>query len=317
MAQRSANVLDIDDRVKQVQVFKALNDEIEELKVKEAKVDDDLQNLVKHQDEFIDDERHSLTSLSNLKDQLTWKKMQIKYLNEKINDARERQDHFYEQLYQYRQIIIEKCSLNELNADLISKTNEENSLDEEYQLLLEQLEDTEKQIEKYQQKLEVYEIDFKSNEERLVILQSNIKNLEQDLEDYQEKKESNEKNLSELREKLIKKRNEIKEDEKQRRVLNEQCFKSIYSKTFLEELIQNKQILAKKEDSPSIITRIQNELDQLPISFKHQVEEIDNRRSIISNEIKMKQTSLNHFKKDLETLTTTTMDFTTSSTMSM
>ena len=319
MAQHSTYVLGTDDREKQIQVFKALNDEINELRNKERKVDDDLQKLLNQQDELIDEEQKSLTNLSDLKDQLTLKKMQIKYLKEEINEVRKKRDTFYDQLHQYREAIEEKSSLNKLNVDLINKTDEKSFLYEEHQLLLEQQEEIEKQIENYQQKFDIYKIDLKSNEKQLEILQLNVKNLERDLQDSQKKKESNENNLSESRKTLAEKQNEIKKDEEQLRVLNEKFSQSNYLKTFIEELIENKQKLAKKEDSSTTLTRIQKELNQIPTSFKNQLEEIENRRKIIANEIKIKQAKINDLKKDLEkiTTTTTTIDFTTSSTMSM
>ncbi|CAF3030438.1 unnamed protein product, partial [Rotaria sp. Silwood2] len=116
---------------------------------------------------------------------------------------------------------------------------------------------------------------------------------------------------------FIEKQSEVKKDEKQLQVLNEKLSQSNYLKTFIKELIEYKQKLAKKEDSPATLTRIQKELDQIPKSFQNQLEEINNRRSVIANEIKIKQTKINDLQKDFDKIITTTIDFTTSSTMSI
>ncbi|CAF3005970.1 unnamed protein product [Rotaria sp. Silwood2] len=78
MAQRTMDVLVVDDREKQMQIFKALRDEINDSQNEERKVENDLRKFLNQQDELIDEEQQSLTVLSDLKDQLTLKSMHMK-----------------------------------------------------------------------------------------------------------------------------------------------------------------------------------------------------------------------------------------------
>jgi chromosome segregation ATPase len=299
MAQRSPNVLGLDDREEQLKIIKALRDEISELEEKERGVDVNLQELLNKQYKLIDDEQQFLTSLSNLKDELALKKIQTKSLNEEINEARKQQDNLYDQLYQYNQSIPEKTSSNEFNTDLIRNTDEESYLIEVHQLLLEQQNDIEKQIENYQHKINLYQDDLKSNEKQIEILQTSKKNLGQELEDRQRQKELKERDLSQSRNNLIERQNDRKRDEQQLRILREKSAQLDYSKTFLKELSKDKQ----KEVGP-ILKR-----------FKDELVEIDNRRKTIADEIRTKENDMKDLKKDIESITT--IDFTTSSTMSL
>lgn len=296
----------IDDREKQIQVFKALNDEIDELQSQERELDSELQKLLNEQDKQINEEQKTLVKLSSLKDELASKKMQMKYFNEKINEARKKQDDFYDQLNQCHKVIEENNLLKNFNGDLIDESGEESFLQVEHQLLLEQKTDIEKQIGNYKSQLGIYETDFKNNEKQLEILQSKIEYLERDLRNCQEKQELYEKDLFDSKKRLDENQNEAKDDKKQLKVLNEKFSHSNYRKTFIKELIEYKQKLSKKQESPETLIRIEKDLDQMPASLKKQLEEIDNRRKIIANDLHTKQTKVNNLKKDLEKITTTT-----------
>ncbi|CAF5092076.1 unnamed protein product [Rotaria sp. Silwood1] len=164
MAKRSPDISGLDDRENQMEVFKALRDEISELQKKETEVDINLQELLNQQNKLIDKEQQSLTKLSDIKDELTLKKIQTKSLNDEINEARKQQENLYDELDQYNEPIEKKSFSNELNADLNRETDEECCLDEEHQLLLEQQEDIDKQIEDDEYKINIYQDDLERSD---------------------------------------------------------------------------------------------------------------------------------------------------------
>ncbi|CAF1377674.1 unnamed protein product [Rotaria sp. Silwood1] len=304
MAKRSPDISGLDDRENQMEVFKALRDEISELQKKETEVDINLQELLNQQNKLIDKEQQSLTKLSDIKDELTLKKIQTKSLNDEINEARKQQENLYDELDQYNEPIEKKSFSNELNADLNRETDEECCLDEEHQLLLEQQEDIDKQIEDDEYKINIYQDDLESNEKQIEILQSHMKYLEQDLQDHQKKKESKDKDLSESRKTLIATEKNEKNDTEQLQHLQEKSAQLNYSKTFIEELNKN-----KRKGS-----------DHIPARFKNELGEIDSRQKTIAKEIQEKDKEIQDLRKDSESITTgttTTIGFTTNSTTSM